>query len=269
MPRRTTIARPVARPGRAVRRARPAVRVPIAAVVVAVPARDEERSVRACLRSIDRAATAVPGIDVVIVVAADCCRDDTARVAAATLSARARTVVVVEGSWRGPGAARRAAVSAGLASCATPAEAVWLASTDADCVVDDDWLVAQLAHAAGGSDAVAGVVRLDPTAPARLRAEFAAAYAVAGDTHRHVHAANLGLRAGAYLDVGGWSPHAVVGEEHNLWRRLRQAGHRVAHPVDVVVTTSARTHGRVIGGFASTLARLEAQAVAGAAERSA
>ena len=68
------------------------------------------------------------------------------------------------------------------------------------------------------------------------------------------------MSASAYLDVDGWSPHAIVGEEHNLWRRLRRAGHAVLQPVDVVVTTSARTHGRVIGGFASTLARLEAQA---------
>ena len=174
---------------------------------------------------------------------------------------------MVEGSWRGPGAARAAAVDAGLASCATPPEAVWLASTDADCVVDDDWLVTQLAHAAAGRDAVAGVVRLDPSGPARLLAEFAATYPVGVDTHRHVHAANLGVRAAAYVDVDGWSRHAVVGEEHNLWRRLRQAGHRVAHPVDVGVTTSARTHSRVIGGFASSLARLEKRAPPPSARR--
>jgi hypothetical protein len=90
-----------------------------------------------------------------------------------------------------------------------------------------------------------------------LLAEFTASYAVSGCTHRHVHAANLGVRASAYLAVGGWSPHAVVGEDHNLWRRLRTAGLATQHPVDVVVTTSARTHSRVIGGFASALARLD------------
>ena len=266
MPRRTTIARPIDRP-RTTPRVRRTVRAPIEVVVVAVPARDEERSVRACLRSLDRAAMHVPGVAVLIVVAADCCRDETARVARATLSAHS-AIVVVEGSWRGPGAARAAAVAAGLASCATGPDAVWLASTDADCVVDDDWLVIQLAHAAAGSDAVAGVVRLDPSAPSRLLAEFAAVYPLGAATHRHVHAANLGVRAGAYLDVDGWPRHVVVGEEHNLWRRLRQAGHRVVQPVDVVVTTSARTHGRVIGGFASALARLDASAVA-VTERSA
>ena len=168
--------------------------------------------------------------------------------------------MVVEGTWRGAGAARAAGVTAGLAACAVAPAAVWLASTDADCVVAEDWLARQLAHAAAGHAAIAGIVRLDPCAPARLRAEFAASYAVGVETHRHVHAANLGVSAGAYLDVDGWSPHAVVGEEHNLWRRLRRAGHAVLQPVDVVVTTSARTHGRVVGGFASTLARLDAQA---------
>ena len=238
MPRRTKIARPIDRP-RSTPRIRGTVRAPIEAVVVAV----------------------------LVVVAADCCRDETARVAGATLSAHSE-IVVVEGCFRGPGAARAAAVTAGLASCATAPEAVWLASTDADCVVDDDWLMLQLAHAAAGSDAVAGVVRLDPSAPSRLLAEFAAAYPLGAGTHRHVHAANLGVRAGAYLDVDGWSRHVVVGEEHNLWRRLREAGHRVVQPVDVGVTTSARTHGRVIGGFASRLARLDASAAA-VAERSA
>jgi hypothetical protein len=267
MPRRTTIARPVVRPRPTTRVGRGAVvAAPITTVLVTVPARDEEASIKACIRSIDRAAHAVPGVDVVTVIAADSCRDDTARVAGAVLTAHARTMVVA-GTWRGAGAARAAGVAAGLAACAAAPAAVWLASTDADCVVADDWLVTQLAHAAAGHAATAGIVRLDPTAPARLRADFAATYTLGAATHRHVHAANLGVSAGAYLAVDGWSPHAVVGEEHNLWRRLRRAGHPVVQPVDVVVTTSARTHGRVVGGFASALARLDAQPAV--AERSA
>jgi hypothetical protein len=231
-------------------------RAPITTVVVAVPARDEAASVAACLRSIDRAAAAVAGIRVVTVVAADRCHDATAACAAATPTGY-MAVVVAEGSWRGPGAARAAAVAAALAHVPDDPGATWIASTDADCVVADDWLQMQLAHADAGCDATAGIVRLDLAAPAWLRAEFAAAYGVTGAFHRHVHAANLGVRASAYVAVDGWSPHAVVGEDHNLWQRLRRAGHAVVQPVDVVVTTSARTHSRVIGGFASALARLE------------
>ena len=79
----------------------------------------------------------------------------------------------------------------------------------------------------------------------------------AATRHRHVHAANLGLRADVYGVAGGWSTHAFVGEDHALWRRVRASGADVVQPTDVVVTTSSRTAGRVVGGFASNLALLE------------
>lgn len=254
--RRTTLVRRAGRPaGHRSARVRP--RPCVGAILVTVPARNEAGTIGRCLLSLDRAAACVPGVDVLVVVAADTCHDDTvARAQAATLR-HARGPVVVEGTWRGAGAARAAAVACGLELIGASPSAVWLTSTDADCSVDDDWLVAQLAHAGAGHDAVAGIVRLDESAPARLRGEFAAAYAVAGAHHRHVHAANLGVRADAYADAGGWYVHAVVGEEHRLWRNLVGRGWRVTQPTDVVVTTSARTHGRVVGGFASALARLD------------
>lgn len=228
--------------------------------MVTVPARNEAAAIRRCLASLDQAAAAVPGVEVLIVVAADTCHDETVVLARGCPLRHARRVIVVEGAWRGVGAARAAAAAAGLALVGPRVAGVWLASTDADCAVDVDWLTAQLAHANAGGDAVAGIVRLDDAAPTRLRGEFAAAYAVAGARHRHVHAANFGLRAAAYLDAGGWYVHAVVGEEHRLWRQLGRRGWRTVQPTDVVVTTSARTHGRVVGGFASNLARLDRQA---------
>ena len=72
-----------------------------------------------------------------------------------------------------------------------------------------------------------------------------------------MHAANLGLRADVYRAIGGWSTHTVVGEDHDLWRRLSLAGADVIQPLDVPVATSSRTTGRIIGGFASSLARLD------------
>ena len=115
----------------------------------------------------------------------------------------------------------------------------------------------QLSDATGGVDAIAGDVVLDATASPRLQAEFAAAYEQGVDAHRHVHGANLGVRADAYLAAGGWLARTMVGEDHDLWRRLARAGFRLARPVDVTVATSPRRHGRVVGGFASWLARLE------------
>ena len=76
-----------------------------------------------------------------------------------------------------------------------------------------------------------------------------------GDSHRHIYAANLGVRAHAYLAVGGF-PHDSVGEEHGLWQRLRAAGYPLTSPTAIRVRTSARTRGRATGGLAELLRTL-------------
>jgi glycosyltransferase involved in cell wall biosynthesis len=255
--RRTTI--PSTRRRVSIRRASPD-QPAIAALVVVVPARNEAATITACLRSIDRAAE-VADVRTSVVVAADCCRDATAaRARAAAASAKDIDITVLEGSWRGPSAARAVGVRHALAR-SEPA-ATWLAHTDADCVVGPRWLAGHLGHARAGWDAIAGTVVLDASAPIELRERFAAAYTLGVDAHRHVHAANFGVRADAYLAAGGWLARTVVGEEHDLWRRLARRGFRGSQPLDVAVTTSARRRGRVVGGFASWLARLEGADVA-------
>jgi len=240
---------------------RPALRhEAVTAIVVVVPARDEAGTIDACIRSIDRAAAVCRSVPTSVVVAADCCRDDTAARARATVTT-AVDVVVLEGRWRGPSAARAAAVRHALAG-RDPAT-TWLAHTDADCLVGAGWLAGHLVHARGGFDAIAGTVLLDASAPADLVTRFEAAYVLGVDAHRHVHAANFGVRADAYVAAGGWLARTVVGEEHDLWRRLGRAGFRVTQPLDVAVRTSARRHGRVVGGFASWLSRLEGAVAAG------
>jgi hypothetical protein len=227
----------------------------VTAVVVAVPARDEAALVSACIRSIDLAAGACAGVRTVIVVAADRCRDSTAAVARRTPVARSE-LVILEGRWRSASAVRAAAAREGLARCGADPAATWLANTDADCTVPAGWLADQLRHANRGADAVAGTVTLDATAPERLAATFAARYRLGVDAHGHVHAANFGVRAEAYGAVGGWLTRTVVGEEHDLMRRLVRRGWRVVQPLDPPVATSPRLHGRVVGGFAALLSRL-------------
>lgn len=231
-------------------------------VLVAVPARDEASIIDECLQSLDSAARDC-GSPVVLVVVADACTDDTADVARRRLAAASpNRWHVVEGDWASASRARAVAIDVGLdslgpASC----RSVWIANTDADCTVPADWLTRQLRHADAGADAVAGIVRLDPAATCpQLLARFEDHYGFSGSAHRHVHAANLGLRADTYLRLGGWSARALLGEEHVLWRRLTSQGFRVCQPRDVTVTTSSRTVGRVRGGFATALARLAAGA---------
>lgn len=225
-----------------------------------IPARNEAASIDACLRSVDCAAARVPcPVDVVVV--ADSCDDDTAARARRTITGAA-VVSVIEGRWGGPSPARRAGAGHLLGNAGGHGlDRVWLANTDADGVVAPDWLERQLAHVASGALAVAGVVRLDPAATAPgLLAAFADSYRVEGTSHSHLHAANVGVRADVYRAVGGWRARTMVGEDHHLGRDLAARSVTMVHATDVVVTTSARTTGRVRGGFASVLRRLDVPA---------
>lgn len=237
----------------------PRIDVPrIDAVVVAVPARNEEGSIAECIASIDAAAARLRDrwpVDVHLVVAADSCTDRTVEVARA-YAPRSMRVTVIAGGWRSAGAARFAAVDHALDTCPTPLDRVWIANTDADCAVPPDWLSAQLALSLHNV-AVAGIVELHPASGTdELTALFSATYRLDGDRHEHVHGANLGVRADVYANVGGWCPHTEVGEDHGLWQRVKATGHRVVHATAVSVLTSARTASRVEGGFASGLGRL-------------
>jgi hypothetical protein len=88
-------------------------------------------------------------------------------------------------------------------------ERTWLLSTDADTVVPPTWVLDHLRYAAAGADAVAGAVDLDD--PHELPADALARYTalvtrrVAGRTHGHAYAANLGVRGSAFQRVGAFA----------------------------------------------------------------
>lgn len=226
-------------------------------VIVAIPARDEVASIGQCIRSVDQAAAEVP-IPVLVVVAADACGDDTFAVARDT-STEYCELVVIRGVWGRAGAARAAAVGHALDQMRSDVGPVWIANTDADCVVPTMWLRTQL-DLATEVDAVAGIVELDPVSTASTMLEaFTASYELDGDHHSHVHGANIGMCAAAYLAVGGWCLHTVVGEDHVIWNALRDVGRRVRQTTRLRVLTSARTRSRVVGGFATNLENLDAR----------
>ena len=64
---------------------------------------------------------------------------------------------------------------------------------------------------------------LSRTSPAMFEA-FTTTYILDGDSHGHVHGANIGMCSDAYLAVGGWCLQTVVGEDHVIWNALRDAG---------------------------------------------
>ncbi|MFT3855165.1 MAG: glycosyltransferase [Ilumatobacteraceae bacterium] len=237
--------------------------MPIDAVVVAVPARNEAPRLERCIISIDAAVGAWGGA-ATIVVGADACTDGTAEVLAG-LRAAGLPVLAVEGEWRRPSRVRRALVTEARAALAhVPAERVWLASTDADCVVPRHWIADQVRLADAGADVVLGEVALDPVdTPPGLAGLFDERYAALRERRRHVHAANLGIRLSAYDAAGGWRSSTAIGEEHHLVRRAGDLGAAVSWGDDLTVMTSGRTTGRVSGGFASVLRRLTVPVAAG------
>lgn len=222
-------------------------------MLVVVPARNEALTVVACIESIDRAA-AVWGRPTDIVLAADCCADGTAATAESVELVAAR-LLVLTGDWNGAGSARAAGAALGLAAMEVPPDRTWIASTDADSTVPFDWLTRQAEYAVGGADLVLGTVDLPEGTVDDLMDRFHRSYASPGDDHPHVHGANLGLRASAYLAIGGWN-HLTVGEEHDLVARAVTLGLEIRRERSHVVITSARTRSRVRDGFADHLARL-------------
>ena len=106
-------------------------------IMVAIPARNEARTIAVCIESIDTASQRVD-VAVLVVVAADSCTDSTASTAR-SVPVIGCDVEAIEGRWGRAGAARAAAVGHGLAMLPSDRPS-WIANTDADCVVPATWL---------------------------------------------------------------------------------------------------------------------------------
>jgi glycosyltransferase involved in cell wall biosynthesis len=241
----------------------------IRSVGVIVPAHDEQDLLPACLASVRRAAQALRGMPVHLVVVADACRDRTVRVA------RRGGASVVSIDARSAGAARAAGAREVLGRTGQlDPENVWLATTDADTLVPAHWLRQQVRHASQGWDAIVGTIQVadwsgyPPGTRALFRERYEGVEAVAGvegvggveggaGQHGHVHGANLGFRASAYLRAGGF-PALPTAEDHALVAALTAGGSRVLRTRALPVTTSARRVSRAPRGFSHYLARLEA-----------
>ena len=230
---------------------------------VVVPAHDEAELLPACLAALRSAADAA-GVPVRLLVVADACTDATAAVAAAAgaevIPIRARNV----------GAARAAGLARLLRTEDTDPAAMWLATTDADTVVPPGWLRRQLGYAGQGWDVVLGTVAVTDWAghPPHAPAVFEARYAFGAGPHPHVHGANLGIRASAYLAAGGFRPLRTA-EDHALLAAATEAGCQVLQAADITVETSARRQARAPRGFSHALRALAAEPGPGGASAAA
>lgn len=223
----------------------------IKAAGVVIPAHNEQDLLPSCLTAVQRAASQL-AVPVHLVVAADACADRTAAVA------RSQGADVVELSARCVGAARQAGVRQMLrATSHMDPATVWIATTDADTHVPRWWLRRQLRFANQGWKGVLGTVTVGDWAdhPPRVQRLFTQRYRAWQVHHPHIHGANLGFAADAYLAVGGFRPLPTA-EDHALVDDLMAAGIPLLRTTRIPVVTSARPRARAPGGFAWLLTTL-------------
>ncbi|MEO6943145.1 MAG: glycosyltransferase [Lacisediminihabitans sp.] len=220
-------------------------------VIVVVPARDEAETLRACMQSIERARRAIDGVvQVHTVLVLDTCTDNSASVAG-----EFGDTTVLSVRFANVGKSRARGVAYGLRRIGDDPAAVWIATTDADSVVADGWLREHVRAFRSGADAFVGSVvpLLDDLDESRRRAWLASHSP--GSTLGHVHGANLGIRADAYLAAGGFTARKRE-EDVSLVHKLRRTNARIMHSEREPVTTSSRLVGRVEGGYAQYLTDL-------------
>lgn len=222
----------------------------LARVVVVVPAHNELAHLPRCLRALATATMCLPMPTLTVVVLDSC--DDGSDQLAGRYGPDVHFVSVDAGNV---GAARVAGFEYAAATLAgEPAERTWYATTDADSVVGANWL---LQMTAADADMVLGVVRVSAWRhyPAEVVRSYLRAYQSKGLSHNHVHGANMGFRADAYWQMGGFRALAT-GEDVDLVQRFEAAGLRIRRDARLSVATSDRRDARAPGGFAAHLKEL-------------
>lgn len=234
-------------------------------VAIVIPARNEEDRIGACLASL-----AGQGGRIVLVV--NNTTDATARIAREAAGDIGLSLDVLElmvAAEHGVGMARR--IGCAHAFLTAPHTEMVL-TTDADCILANDWVARNVAHLRE-VDAVCGRVealaseaavlgRMNPNRVAterryrelvqRVYAFYAPNSADLQNSHGEVPGASLGIRASAYRSVGGFAP-INCGEDRHIVRELRSAGFAIRHVEDVRTYVSCRLTGRAKGGMADAL----------------
>jgi hypothetical protein len=250
--------------------------------VVAIPVRDEEERLPACLRALtrqlDRSGQPIPPAAVRIVLFANNCTDQSASLARKLGKCWALDVRVVEASLplatAHAGSARRAVMDLAEAWLGEAGEKDGvILTTDADSQVARDWITENLAGFRAGAEAVLGRIDLDgegellPDALHR-RGELEDAYESLltelcwlldplehnpWPHHATISGASLGITRTAYCRVGRL-PRVALGEDKALIALLSRQDAKIRYSPTIHVITSGRTNGRAPGGVADTLA---------------
>ena len=232
-------------------------------VAICVPVRDEARNLPGFLKAVDKQRCSHR---IMLAIVFDGNGDD-GRVIVddwAKNVARIRVAVRTIARLHVPdaGRARAAAMALGIENLTSDGI---LLTTDADSRPASDWAASNCA-ALNAADVVCGrIERRGPdTDPQRTRLEqyLMRLHAVRRTidpiphdplpSHPHTGGASIACTVGAYHAAGGM-PLLASGEDRAFVEAARRAGLRVRHDPAVRVATSARHHGRAIGGLADAL----------------
>ena len=190
---------------------------PAPAISVVVCAYNAERTMAACLESLQH--LRYPDHELIVV-------DDGSTDGTAAIARRYPRVRLIQHENRGLSAARNTGSAA--------ARGDLVAFTDADCVVDPDWLT-YLAHGfAAGEVAAVGGPNLPP--PEEARTAACVAVAPGGPTHvllddetaEHIPGCNMAVRRDVLQRIGGFDPRfRSAGDDVDVCWRLQDAGLRI------------------------------------------
>ncbi|MGB7974330.1 MAG: glycosyltransferase [Roseiarcus sp.] len=250
--------------------------------VVAIPVKDEEARLPACLRALARqrarSGQPIPPGLIRVVVFANNCSDRSASLARKLGAGLSLDVRVVEArlpsATAHAGAARRAAMDLAEAWLgeADESDGVIL-TTDADSQVASNWIAENLAAFEAGAEAVLGRIDLDEEGAdlpealhrrgkfedtyERLLAELSCLLDPLEHNpwphHATISGASLGVTRTAYCRAGRL-PRVPLGEDKALIGLLSRQDARIRYCSTAHVVTSGRIHGRAPGGVADTLA---------------
>ena len=229
---------------------------------VIVPAQNEEDLVGQCIRALANQDSVSPAEYEVILILDGCTDETESRAREAAHKAPDLRLHFLDGPGEGAGHARRVGMEAACSRLlGLGRETGLIASTDADTVVDPDWLAAQFECLERGARAIGGRIELSndaglPNGVAGWRSERGNRRhmdLLSGSTpegkrpgyleHWQFSGASLSLTAEVYREIGGLEPRAALEDEH-LERILYQRGIPIERPLSVRVTTSARLVGR-------------------------
>jgi len=254
---------------------------PACRLTVVIPARNEEARIGAAVtalakqRDLDGFAVDPRSFDV-IVFCNGCVDTTAARAQRAAREHPGLALSVLDASARGfvdVGHARGAALDlAARRFLAAGRSSGILASTDADTIVAPDWIAWTLREMRS-ADAVGGYVRVSDTARERMLAPLRLIYDRElayrrllgeiedsldprphdpGPRHDSFVGASFAVTVAAYIAAGGL-PRLSFHEDVAFARALDRVDARVRHSYRVRCATSARSSGRVVGGFGTFL----------------